>query len=77
MESARCQPRLIFWEVTKGCSLSCIHCRASASGLPSPLGLPTTKGLNLTKQTPQPFLPILVLSGGEPPLQQGAFEPEL
>ncbi|MGC2647740.1 MAG: hypothetical protein WA261_15780, partial [Candidatus Sulfotelmatobacter sp.] len=24
------KPRLIFWELTKGCNLRCIHCRASA-----------------------------------------------
>ena len=23
------KPRLIFWEVTKGCNLRCIHCRAT------------------------------------------------
>ena len=25
--------RLIFWEVTKGCNLRCIHCRATATEL--------------------------------------------
>jgi len=77
MESARYQPRLIFWKVTKGCSRSCIHCRATATELPSPLDLPTTKCLNLTTQVPQSFLPFLVLSGGEPLLQQGVFDFEL
>ena len=35
------KPRLIFWEVTKGCNLRCIHCRASATELSSPTDLPT------------------------------------
>ena len=30
------KPRLIFWEVTKGCNLRCIHCRATATELMSP-----------------------------------------
>ena len=34
-------PRLIFWEVTKGCNLRCIHCRATATELMSPSDLPT------------------------------------
>ena len=34
-------PRLIFWEVTKGCNLRCIHCRATATELMSPADLPT------------------------------------
>ena len=55
------KPRLVFWEVTKGCNLRCIHCRATATELSSPLDLPTTKALNLIKQVSQSFLPILVL----------------
>ena len=35
------KPRLIFWEVTKGCNLRCIHCRASATELSSPTVLPS------------------------------------
>jgi len=60
------KPRLVFWEVTKGCNLHCIHCRATAQQLTSPLDLPTTKALNLVEQISQYALPILVLSGGEP-----------
>ncbi len=68
------KPRLVFWEVTKGCNLRCIHCRATASELSSPLDLPTTKALNLIKQVSQSFLPILVLSGGEPLFRRDIFE---
>ena len=39
------KPRLIFWEVTKGCNLRCIHCRATATELMSPSDLPTGKAL--------------------------------
>ena len=68
------KPRLVFWEVTKGCNLRCIHCRATASELSSPLDLPTTKALNLIKQVSQSYLPIIVLSGGEPLFRHDIFE---
>ncbi len=68
------KPRLIFWEVTKGCNLRCIHCRATATELSSPLDLPTAKALNVIKQVSQYALPILVLSGGEPLFRQDIFQ---
>ena len=68
------KPRLIFWEVTKGCNLRCIHCRATATELSSQYDLPLTKALNLIKQVSQSFLPILVLSGGEPLFRPDIFE---
>ena len=38
------KPRLIFWEVTKGCNLRCIHCRATATELMSPQDLHDRQG---------------------------------
>jgi radical SAM protein with 4Fe4S-binding SPASM domain len=72
-KTAEYKPRLIFWEVTKGCNLRCVHCRATASELSSPLDLPTTKALNLIEQVSQLSLPILVLSGGEPLFRRDIF----
>jgi len=74
MNADNYQPRLIFWEVTKGCNLRCIHCRATATELSSPLDLPTTKALNLVEQVSQYALPILVLSGGEPLFRADIFD---
>jgi len=68
------KPRLVFWEVTKGCNLRCIHCRATATELSSQNDLPFTKALNLIKQVSQSFLPILVLSGGEPLFRHDIFD---
>jgi radical SAM protein with 4Fe4S-binding SPASM domain len=68
------KPRLIFWEVTKGCNLRCIHCRATATELSSPLDLPTDKALSLIEQVSELALPILVLSGGEPLFRRDIFE---
>ena len=74
MKTADYKPRLIFWEVTKGCNLRCIHCRATATELSSPNDLPTTKALNLIEQVSQLSLPILVLSGGEPLFRHDIFD---
>jgi len=68
------KPRLIFWEVTKGCNLRCIHCRATATELMSPADLPTAKALNIIKQIADFGNPILVLSGGEPLYRRDIFE---
>jgi radical SAM protein with 4Fe4S-binding SPASM domain len=67
-------PRLIFWEVTKGCNLRCIHCRATATELMSPSDLPTKTALNIISQIADFGSPILVLSGGEPLYRHDIFE---
>lgn len=60
------KPRLIFWELTTGCNLRCIHCRASATDLASPDDLDTRASMALIDQFAQYAPLILVLSGGEP-----------
>ncbi|HYX69112.1 MAG TPA: radical SAM protein [Terriglobales bacterium] len=74
MENGNQKPRLIFWEVTKGCNLRCIHCRATATQLSSPLDLPTSKALNLIEEIAAYASPILVLSGGEPLFRADIFQ---
>jgi radical SAM protein with 4Fe4S-binding SPASM domain len=68
------KPRLIFWEVTKGCNLRCIHCRATATELMSPADLPTGKALDIISQIAEFSNPILVLSGGEPLYRHDIFQ---
>ncbi len=60
------RPRLIFWELTTGCNLRCIHCRASATELASPDDLETRASMALIDQFAEYAPLILVLSGGEP-----------
>jgi radical SAM protein with 4Fe4S-binding SPASM domain len=67
-------PRLIFWEVTKGCNLRCVHCRATATELASPSDLPTAQCLNFIDQIAELSNPILVLSGGEPIYRSDIFQ---
>ena len=68
------KPRLIFWEVTKGCNLRCIHCRASATELSSPSDLSTRTALGIIDQIAAFASPILVLSGGEPLYRSDIFQ---
>lgn len=68
------KPRLIFWEVTKGCNLRCIHCRASATELSSPRDLSTQTALGIIDQIAEAAHPILVLSGGEPLYRSDIFQ---
>jgi len=68
------KPRLIFWEVTKGCNLRCIHCRATATELSSPSDLPTNRALDIIDQIAVISNPILVLSGGEPLYRSDIFQ---
>src|ERR1700758_781098 len=66
--------RLVFWEVTKGCNLRCIPCRATAPELSSPTDLPPPTALNIIDQIAAAANPILVLSGGEPLYRSDIFE---
>src|SRR5512142_1418757 len=68
------KPRLIFWELTKGCNLRCIHCRASATELSSPTDLPTDDAIDIITQIAAYGSPILVLSGGEPLYRRDIFQ---
>jgi radical SAM protein with 4Fe4S-binding SPASM domain len=72
--AANGKPRLIFWEVTKGCNLRCIHCRATATELSSPSDLSTAKALGIIDQIAAAANPILVLSGGEPLYRSDIFQ---
>ncbi len=65
-------PRLVFWELTTGCNLRCVHCRATAQELASPLDLSTPDALRVVEQVSR-YTPILVLSGGEPLYRKDLF----
>lgn len=68
------RPRLVFWELTKGCNLRCIHCRASATELSSPDDLSYQESARIIDQL-VPYAPfILVLSGGEPLFRRDIFQ---
>jgi radical SAM protein with 4Fe4S-binding SPASM domain len=68
------KPRLIFWELTKGCNLRCIHCRATATELSAPTDLSTQAARDIIDQIAEVSTPILVLSGGEPLFRSDIFQ---
>jgi len=67
-------PRLIAWEVTRTCNLSCIHCRAASVDKPYPNEFTTEECLKLLDGVVAFASPIMILTGGEPLLRPDIFE---
>ncbi len=67
-------PRLVAWEITRNCNLSCVHCRAAATRGPYTGELDTAAGKRLLDQIAETGQPIVILTGGEPLLRQDIFE---
>jgi heme b synthase len=66
--------RLVAWEVTRNCNLSCIHCRASATKGPYLNELDTDASLALLDQIREVGKPVVILTGGEPLLRPDIFQ---
>jgi len=66
MHNAELSPRLIFWELTSGCNLRCIHCRASAQPERGPDEVTAEEAFQVIDQITAFSRPILILTGGEP-----------
>ncbi|WP_379969375.1 radical SAM protein [Ectobacillus sp. sgz5001026] len=73
--NAHTAPRLIFWELTEGCNLKCVHCRATAQ--------PQRAADELTDKQAYEVIddiakfdkkPILILTGGEPLYRPDFFD---
>ncbi|MBS3750923.1 MAG: radical SAM protein [Anaerolineales bacterium] len=68
-------PRLIFWETTAGCNLTCSHCRRiTIADKLTPQDLNTEESYQLIDQITDFARPILILSGGEPLIREDIFE---
>ena len=53
--------RLVFWETTKACNLTCRHCRAVPQKALGPTELQMSEALNLIDQIAEVAKPVLVL----------------
>jgi heme b synthase len=66
--------RLVAWETTRNCNLSCVHCRASATRGPYTGELDTPEAYRLLDQIAEVAKPIVILTGGEPLLRPDIFD---
>jgi len=66
--------RLVAFEVTRSCNLSCVHCRASSEYGPYPDELSTQEAITLLQDIRKVGQPIVILTGGEPLLRQDIFQ---
>jgi AdoMet-dependent heme synthase len=66
--------RLVFWETTKACNLSCKHCRAVPQRALGPEELSTRQAFDLIDQIGTVSKPVMVLSGGEPLFRPDIFD---
>lgn len=71
--------RLLFWETTIKCNLTCAHCRRLESDEAADKDLSTKQAKDFIEQLgqlgeKQPFKPVLVFSGGEPLCRDDLFE---
>ena len=67
-------PRRIYWEVTRGCNLRCLHCRATPTELASPEDLSTPQCKAIMDRIAVVGHPVLVLTGGEPLFRSDIYE---
>ncbi|MFA6002224.1 MAG: heme b synthase [Thermoleophilia bacterium] len=67
-------PRLVAWEVTRRCNLSCRHCRAAANKGPYPGELSTQKCFEVIDEIAAVGKPIVILTGGDPMLRDNIYE---
>ncbi len=67
-------PRIVAWEITRSCNLSCAHCRASAMSGAYQGELSTRECLSVIDQLQKMGKPMLILTGGEPLLRPDFFD---
>lgn len=74
MKNGEFIPKIIAWEITRSCPLSCIHCRGSArlESYENELSLDECK--KLIDEVSYISKPLLILTGGEPILRKDVFE---
>jgi len=65
--------RMVAWEVTRSCNLSCRHCRASSERGPYRGELGTEACLALLDDIASVGRPVIILTGGEPLLRPDIF----
>ena len=68
------RPFLVFWEITRSCSLACSHCRAEAQSRRHPEELNYVEAVQLIRQLAEWKPPMLILTGGDPLMRRDALD---
>jgi heme b synthase len=66
--------RMIAWEVTRSCNLSCVHCRASSEYGPYEGELTINECFKLVDDIASFSKPVIILTGGEPLMREDIFD---
>ncbi len=66
--------RLVFWELTARCNLTCKHCRAEAQDHFVKGELTTDEILSVARDIRDAADPIMILTGGEPLVREDFFD---
>ncbi len=66
--------RMVAWEITRQCNLSCVHCRASAEYGPYEGEFTTEQCRRLIDNIASFSKPVVILTGGEPYLRDDIFD---
>jgi heme b synthase len=66
--------RMIAWELTRSCNLSCVHCRASAEYGPYEGELSTQEVFRVMDEIASFSKPVIIMTGGEPLLRPDIFD---
>ncbi|MDP3041341.1 MAG: radical SAM protein [Candidatus Omnitrophota bacterium] len=66
--------RMVAWEVSRSCNLSCAHCRAASGKGPYPGELSTEECFKVIDEIVSFARPVIILTGGEPLLRKDIFE---
>jgi radical SAM protein with 4Fe4S-binding SPASM domain len=65
-------PKRVYWELTRACDLSCLHCRANANPCADPRELDTATIFRVLDELAAGSAPHVILTGGDP-LKRGDF----
>ncbi|PIQ89564.1 MAG: radical SAM/SPASM domain-containing protein [Candidatus Omnitrophica bacterium CG11_big_fil_rev_8_21_14_0_20_42_13] len=74
MDKQNANLRMVAWEVTRSCNLSCAHCRASSKHGPYPGELSKEECFKVLDEIVSFAKPVIILTGGEPLLREDIFE---
>ena len=66
--------RLVFWELTARCNLTCKHCRAEAQDHFVKGELSTDEVLSVARDIRETGDPIMILTGGEPLVREDIYD---